>query len=99
EEGGPSQCAPLYIHIIHIAPNEEELAGSSRGCQSKHQLQIVSERSAWKTSGPGASVGAQLLIRSHPADSAARKKEREEAEILEWFALTAHLCMSVAVEV
>lgn len=35
----------------HVAPNEEELAGSSRGCQSKHQLQIVSERSAWRPQG------------------------------------------------
>lgn len=50
-EGGPQPMCSVYIHIIHIAPNEEELAGSSRGRQSKHQLQIVSERSAWRPQG------------------------------------------------
>lgn len=42
-------------------------AWSSSGCQSKHQLQIVCERSA-QDPGADTSVGAQLLIRSHLRD-------------------------------
>lgn len=56
--------------------NEEELALLKKGCQSKHQLQIVSERSA-RDLGAGTSVGAQLLIRSHPNDGTCRERGRK----------------------
>ena len=62
-------------NALATCPNEEELAAQV-GCQSKHQLQIVSERSA-QDLGAGTSVGAQLLIRSHPTDLL----QKREAEI------------------
>lgn len=86
----------LYIHIIHIAPNEEELAGSSRGCQSKHQLQIVSERSAWRPQGQARQ--SERNCWSDHIQRTLREKKRERKPRFKsglfWLHTTVYVCSS-----